>query len=276
MPFEKFESKIEKKLERVEEEEKGREKIKDFIKETSENLKKEGVPVTEDCHIDIRAFSEIYPEKIIEKDQELVRDYMSEWYPGLSEEEIKKEKLKTDGEKLEMLITAIFAKNLGEDFIVARTSLYDDIKNKIDNIILEKETGNIVCALDEVAEISGERLEKKKNEILKERNIKEKGGKLKYGLKVEKDKKGKPKIFLSKIDSIPVFYLALDDKRINQAIENLIPSLEEKSEYEGKLFSYFKSSLNAQIWYLELDQRLHPFLKERLSAFKKSLQEFKK
>jgi len=167
MLFRKFETSQEKILERIEEEEENREKLENFIKRTAENLQREGVPVTEDCRIDISAFSKVYSENVIERDKKLIKEYESQWYPGLSEEEIKKERLKIDGEKLERSKNVIFAKNLGKDFIVVRTSLYDDIKNKVDNLILEKETGNLVCALDEVADISEQRLEEKKNKVFR-------------------------------------------------------------------------------------------------------------
>lgn len=274
MPFEKFESPIEKKIERAEEEERNREKLISFIKEIAENLREKGLPLTEDCRIDMRAFEEIYPEETIKKDQELVRKYEWKEYKGLSEEEIRKEKTKRDGEKLEMLKTAIFAKNLGEDFIVARTSLYDDFKNKIDNLILEKETGNVVCAFDEVGESMDERYQEKVEKVMT-RNTKEGGAGLEYGFKVEKDKEGQSKLVLGREKNIPLFYLVLPKRHIEGGIKELIPSFGEKSDYEKKLFNYFLNALFHQINYLKLGPDLNPTLRRRIDNFEKTLQKFK-
>lgn len=163
----KFESPQEKELEKAEQEQETRKKLINFITQIAENLKiKDNVPLTEDCRIDMEAFNKIYSKEIIKKDQELIEKYESEWYKGLSQEDIKKERLKTDGEKLEMLKTTVFAKGLGQEFIVARTSRYDDIKNNIDNVILEKETGNIICALDEAGGTMNVRYQEKVEKIM--------------------------------------------------------------------------------------------------------------
>lgn len=280
MPFEKFESSIEKRLERTQEEEKAREKLIDFTKGIVESLKKEGVPVTEDCRIEIDAFKNVYPENIINKDKEEVKKLEREWWrkqygKEITEEKIKEKRQKTDGEKLEMLKTVIFAKNLSEDFIVARTSFYDDIKNKIDNVILEKETGNIVCALDEVGESMSVEYQEKVEKIMA-RNKKEDGGKLKYGLKIEKDKESKSKLVLGEVKNIPLFYLVLPKRHIEEGIKQFNPSFEQKSDYEEKLFTYFLGTFFTQINYLKLERKLNPELKTRLERFEKILQKFKK
>ncbi len=275
MPFTKlnFEGSQYRRLERKEIEkgkEKETEKLSTFIKELSEKLKKEGVPVDEDCRIEMTAFGNIYSPEVIEKDKKLVQGYELEWYKSFSPEEIKKEKLKKDGEKLEMLKTAIFTKGLSQDFIAIRTSIYDDIKNKIDNVILEKNTGNIICALDEVGETMTERYKEKAEKILL-RNKKEGGGKLKYGIRVGKNKEEQLKLILGKTENIPLFYLVLPKNYIEGGIKEFITSFEKKSDYEEKLFNYFLSVLFYQINYLKLETNLDLLLKNRLERFEKIL-----
>ncbi|MER3570505.1 MAG: hypothetical protein C4348_02825 [Patescibacteria group bacterium] len=274
MPFEKprFESPIERKVMREEEKKEEEKKFKElleFIKQIAERLRKERVPVNDDCRIDMETYNTVYDQEIIEKDRKYVEEFKKKWFPGLSEKEIREKKLKTIGEKLEILKTTIFSKFLGEEFIVVRTSVYDDIENKIDNIILEKKTGNIVCALDEVGEAFGERYEEKKIKVL-ERN-KKGGGCLKYGLRVEKNKENQPKLILGKIDSIPIFYLVLPEKYIKDVIKEFIPSFDKKSDYEENLFKYFVSLLLGQIRYFKLERDLDPTLKERLNRFEEVL-----
>jgi hypothetical protein len=77
------------------------------------------------------------------------------------------ESLLSDGERFEVLKTIVFYKFLNEKFIIVRTSSYDDVQNHVDNLIVEKETGNIVCAFYEVSAISGPEFIKKQERFLK-------------------------------------------------------------------------------------------------------------
>jgi len=255
-----------KNLERKEESERRVEKLQDFIGKTAEKFKKEGLSVTGDCRIDLRAFLNIYSQKQIDKDEEEVREKQKKWYDNASPEEIKEKKKRETGEQLEKLKTIIFDKFLGNDFFVVRSSSYDDIKNGVDNVILDKKTGNLVCAFDEVGETSGKRYEKKKREIL-EKNEEESGGKLKYGIKISKE----GKIELGQAENLPIFYLALSKGKIENGIDSLS---EGRSDFEEKLFHFFRSSLESQINDLKLEENLSPQLEERISQFEKVLHDY--
>ncbi|MDI6717843.1 MAG: hypothetical protein QMD86_02255 [Patescibacteria group bacterium] len=245
--------------------ENGQEKISEFLEKISENLNLKGVPVKKDCRIDIDKYSEVYSD--IEEDKQLLKKHKQQWFPGLSEKRITEEKSEKIGEQLEILITVLFSKFLGENYIVARTSEYDDIKNGIDNIIFSKETGNLVCAFDEVADTSHKDYEIKIGNILKKNTAG--GGKLKYGINSEKGK-----ISLGKSESAPIFYLALPQHLINEGIKNFNPNFEEKSDYEKKLFKYFISSIHNQYRLLKLEPKLNPVIKKKLEIFKKVIDEF--
>lgn len=258
----------ERVFERQEEEEIKEKKLRSVIEGIAERLMSQEVPVTGDCRIDMGAFKEVYPESEIQRDQELVRGYEREWYGGVSEEEVQEKRSKSAGEKLERLKTAIFDKFLGADFIVVRTSSYDDIKNKVDNVILERETGNLVCAFDEVGDLSGARFEKKKLEVL-ERNKREKGGSLKYGMRLTQE----GELVLGEVRHLPIFYLALPKEHIERGIEHLSDS-REAIPFEKKLFDYFRSSLEAQADSLELERNLNPELRERLLHFEEALHRY--
>ena len=157
-----------------------------------------------------------------------------------------------------------------KDFVVLRSSAYDDIKNGVDNIIIERSTGNLVCALDEVEDTSGKIYEKKKEAVLN-RNIERNGVNLKYGLTFEKEG-DKMKLKLGEMKGLPIFYLALPKDHVEKGIKSFIPSEGQSSDYEKKLFSYFIASLNSQIKALELNPRhLDSKLKERLDAFERCL-----
>ncbi|MCX6737030.1 MAG: hypothetical protein NTW73_03045 [Candidatus Parcubacteria bacterium] len=64
----------------------------------------------------------------------------------------KKEKNKSIDYPLECekIVTYLLAKYLGDDYIVVRASLYDDYFNGIDTMVIEKETGRVICTLNEV------------------------------------------------------------------------------------------------------------------------------
>ncbi len=244
------------------------EKVCGFIAENSERLRKEGVPVDNDCRLDMEAFLKIYGDNAVENDRRLIKEYEAKWHPDIPAEDIAGKKKETSGEKLEILITALFAKFLGDKFIVVRSSLYDDVKNGIDNVVLEKESGTLICAFDEIANISDSDYEEKRDKILTKNR---KGGvKLKYGIKIKDDK-----VKLAEGTGVPIFYLALPEKHLEEGIKEFMPSFGEKSEYEINLFKYFLSSIENQYRLLELERKLDPSLKERLILFKRTIDQFK-
>ncbi len=253
------------KLEQIPQEQ-GAEKLRKLEEQLGQKLNKEGVPVGSNCRINMDAFEGLYSQSDIEKDKKLAEEWEKEWHKGIAPEEIEKEKIKSDGEQFEVLKTIIFNKFLGEDFIVARASLYDDIKNKIDNVILDKKSGNLICAFDEVADASGKKFEEKKEGVLSRNINSSEEMKLKYGLQMKEEK-----IIPGTDDHFPLFYLALPPDRIKEAIKRMGTTIDEKTDYETKLFSYFISSIDAQIKALKLYPRLDQILKGSINLFEQSL-----
>src|SRR3989344_412122 len=239
------------------------EKLKKFLEDAAEKLKAEGIPVNADSRIDMRAFGgKLYSEEEIRADAQTVENARQKWYPSLSQEQIAEENIKTDGEQLEMLKTAAFYKNLSSDFIVVRSSGFDDIKNGVDNILVDKRTGNVVCAFDEVSDTSGQVYEKKRSAVVN-RNIKEGGAVVKYSLGIGKDKKIEP----AKLDNVPIFYLSLSKGYLTKALANFQDS-EKQSDFEKKLFAYFVAAINMQTKDLELHgKKLNQQLQKRLGDF---------
>jgi len=216
------------------------EKLKNLIEQISESLREKGVPVDSNCRLDMDSFQEIYSQEKIEDDKRTVREREKKWYRDLPQEGIKK-----GGEKLEILKTIIFHKFIGENFIVVRTSTYDDIINKADNLILEKKTGNPVCAYDEAVDVGGQVLEKKKMRIL-DRN-KEGGTRLKYGIALKENK-----LIKGEVEGIPLYYLCFPIEHLEKAKREILPSLNEVSDYEKKVFEYFVALMQAQTKTLNL------------------------
>jgi hypothetical protein len=231
-------------------------KLKEFLREIKDVLEGQGIPVDQNCRVNMDAFKDVYNPEELENDLRRIREIKGGVEEGLL----------TDGERFEVLKTIVFYKFLHKRFIIVRASFYDDVFNHVDNLIVERETGNIVCAFDEVSTISGPELVKKQERFLRN-NIN--GARVKYGILSTKDglKKGK-------IENIPIFYLALPPENINKGIENLA-SLKEISEYERKLWEYFVATIKNQIARLMLERYLNPTLMTRLLEFEKTLEELK-
>jgi len=254
------------------------EKMERFVCEIADRLRSEGLPLGNDCRLnpELEFFTDFISENEIKRDQKIVKNYQKEWYGSsdVVEKEIKKQKRETSGEKLEMLKTVIFNKFLGDRFITIRTSLYDDIVNKIDNVLVDRESGNVVCAVDEIEDTTSGLLESKKEKIL-ERN-REGGGKLKYGIGLRKNAKEGLGFMAEEFTDIPIFCLALDYKRMESVIKYLESSV-SISEPERKLFEYFIRSMEAQVEELEKkDLRFSGPMKKRLGAFRFILPAIKK
>jgi len=257
----------------------GIEKLDRFLELLSIEMSKEGVPVNNEMKIDMNLFESVYSRSIIEEDLAAIAEAEQEWYGQLAG------KMESEGEELEKLKTAIFNKKLGNNFLVVRASRHDDTKrgdkkNKrkgVDNVILEKDTGNIVCALDEVGATSGPRYEAKE---VKTMNVNKEGGAyLKYGLRYEPDKKGKPVLKLGDVKRVPLFYLALRSDLIDKGIKDFIPSLTETSKTEEMLFEYFIQSMESQVKKLLLeiaDREENREIRSRIKNFRKTLERLKK
>ena len=239
-------------------------KVKRFLESAATRCRAEGVPLGNDGRIDMASYKGLHSD--VENDLERNRDWAEEWSGGLSEEAAQEKRRHTEGEQLEMLAYAILSKNLGEEFVVARTSPHDDRVNKVDTIILEKVTGNLVCAFDEVGDASGLNYEKKQT-LVRDRNLKG-GASLKYGIGI-RGEKGKQKIVPSIAEHLPLFYLAVPGDRVKKGMKEFVADPAQQSEFEKRLFSYFLATINAQIGALELyHRRLDPELKKNLEGFK--------
>jgi hypothetical protein len=249
----------EARKEEEEDRKKEAEKLKELLREISNDLKNQGIPVDSNCRIDMSSFDGIdgiYKKEELDNDLKKAKEIKSDI----------EESLLKDGERLEALKTIVFYKFLSEKFIIVRASFYDDVFNQVDNLIIEKETGNIVCAFDEVSTISGPAFAKKQERFLRKNNIN--GARLKYGILSTKGGLTK-----GEIENIPIFYLALPPEIINEGIRNL-SSLKEISDYERKLWTYFLTILKNQIAMLKLEKNLNETLKYRLLKFEEAIEEF--
>lgn len=237
-----------------------------FLRGTAEAYRAEGVPVTDDGRIDMQAYADFYPQHL-HKDLELIKEEHARYESvrGVFSDK----RLENLGERLEMLAGAIFTKNLGDRFVVLRASAFDDIVHKVDTVLFDRTTGNLICAFDEVGDTTGASYERK---LLGIRDRNKKGGAtIKYGLTM-KAEGNRRRIVRSPAQNAPLFYIALPNDRIEKGIEEFVTN--GQSDFERKLFEYFMATLDMQVKALELEgNRLYPDLRKKITAFKMAMNE---
>ena len=253
------------------------ERLLEKIGKQSESLRKMGLPIGPNLRINPRDYSDVYSKEKIESDLIATEGVMEKIHEKkLSLKEIEKEKLKTDGAKLEILVSLLLNKFFEEyskgRFVAVGTSDYDDLKNGLDTVIFDTLTGRIICAIDEVAdnEGTGRRIEEKIKKFTEKNELG--GRKLEYGLDVENGK-----IRKTKRENIPIVLLSLKSKEIKIGFERMLFEKDEKkrNEMAKGFFNYFIKAIGEQIEGLERDKYAmrNPFLKQNLENFKKTMDE---
>lgn len=183
---------------------------------------------------------------------------------GIVEEHRKKKEL-SKSNQAEMVITALMHKMLKERFLVVRSSVFDDYKNGADNLILDKETGAVICAFDEVLENQSD----KERAPVKIEKIKKKallgGTEAKYGIALKEKK-----LVRDKVRNIPVFYLTLESKDLQKLTDDLYEGKGKPTIREDALFAHLVASIKEQRNML-LSLNLPPVMKKKLSEFEASL-----
>jgi hypothetical protein len=175
-------------------------------------------------------------------------------------------------EKLGKLVVIIFNKFLGENFLAVRSSLYDKKKEGVGILILNKKTGGLVCAFNEVGAIEDRGNADKCYQTF-EKNIKSdklgnSGVELSYGLKLERPNMAK----VAERKNIPVFYLALGKTHIDRGLRQL-SFFKEKTNQEKDLFIHlFHRILGPQIEFLADKKNLNQELKNNLKEFNQIFQ----
>lgn len=237
-------------------ESKGLENIDKALKDGAARLNQLGIPVDNECRLQIEKYTNYPKEKIF---QDKIRE------DRFKERFDYENRNKSLGEQFERLKTAFLQKHLSEDFIICRTTFFDDVFNGIDNIILDKKTGNIVCALDEVCDIHSKRYEEKRQKVL---DVNRMGGvKIEYGFQFNPENK---KIDLTPIKNIPLFFLGLNEKSVKDCIKQFGSN---NFQFDQGILTYFIQSLKYQADLLNNVCPKNSEVSKRISDFQKVLTE---
>ncbi len=149
---------------------------------------------------------------------------------------------------LEMALTAVMHKILGPEFIVVRTASVDDYTKKIDKLIINKETGDVVCAFDEVNdEQDGKFMQAKQDAVIKA--ARQGGVDIDYGITFEKDPVTRDnKMVKGKIKNVLKFYLGISKKDLSDLISNMnYDTSQPPNNIELKLFDQLTAMLREQV-----------------------------
>ncbi|HYV33362.1 MAG TPA: hypothetical protein VE973_00740, partial [Candidatus Limnocylindria bacterium] len=128
-----------------------------------------------------------------------------------------------------------------------------------------KQTGEVLCAFDEVHEGGhGEKTGEKKLKV--EKLAKRGGASVRYGLTMQAGA-----LKRSEMKHVPVFYLSLKTERLEDLIANMQPG--KPSQIEKQIFSELVTSLKTQSEELKKVSAV-PEMVSKLETFTKSLEPF--
>lgn len=180
----------------------------------------------------------------------------------------EKSKSESKPEQVEMAMTGVLYKALNEHFLVARASTFDDYENGIDNVIVNRLTGDVVCAFDEVHDKDDSaRIKEKDEKIIK--HAKHGGARLKYGLSFHRKYHSLIKMPL---DNIPVFYLAMDNEHLSALLADNSSDTKQITKTETSTFANIVDSLELQYQTLLAQPNLPEKIQKNLDKFTESLE----
>lgn len=139
--------------------------------------------------------------------QEIINTKEDVWAKenGLEIAAWKEKREKNTANIAEMSTVILLNKLFADRFLVARASTYDDYENGVDNILLDKETGAVICGFDQVIGMGHSDGSSKKEDKMR-RILLRGGSKLEYGVALDDNKK----IKREKLNNIPAFFLAIN------------------------------------------------------------------
>ena len=153
----------------------------------------------------------------------------------------RKEHESTIGVLNEKVIALVLHRILGEDFLVVRTSDYDDYTSKVDNLIIDKKTGVVICGFDYVL---GEGANSAGKQIKIQKIVDKGGANIRYGLGISDISLG-GKLHRQSLKNTPAFYLAMSKKDL----ADVLPTLDkaEPSIKELTIVKNLVASLEQQV-----------------------------
>lgn len=203
----------------------------------------------------------------LESDKKFINEREQEWSSELhkSVEQWRRDRDRNPASITEMAVTLLLHKWLGDRFIVARASVYDDYRYGVDNVLIDKVTGAAVCGFDEVLGYNGDDGGEHKDKKIKD-TILNGGSSLKYGAMVVDHE-----LKRQDLRSMPTFYLSLSKTELNGLLSGFKRS-NEKNDIEKNIMIKLVASLDNQYKDAKAIATSY-FLKKNLENFAGSLKD---
>ena len=210
--------------------------------------------IDNECTIDMRPFGAFKPE-VYRSDLRMTQKLERSWAGFDTEPESPEAERLVDSRveqyleqtkrgksrQLEMMMTVLLHKAFGDKYIVVRSAKYDDYCSGVDNVIVNKETGDVICAFDEIRDNprSDRRVRKESGILEKARNG---GAEIIYGFTIEESK-----VKLRSRDSLPLFCLGLDEREYDELLKSLeYTGSKELNEVERRFLEKILESIAEQ------------------------------
>ncbi len=178
-----------------------------------------------------------------------------------SQQERKKQK----SFQMELAVTALLYKVLNDRYMVVRTSKFDDYVNGADNIIIDKQTGTVVCAFDEGHDYGDGKTTKKKISNVFD-TAKNGGAKIHFGLAMEDGQ-----LKRTQLKNLPAFFLGLDTEHLDDLISDMTSNeSSELTKVEQQIFELLMQSIDKQIDGIKQQENVPQAVIDNLNKFKES------
>ena len=191
-------------------------------------------------------------------DKYVAKKYPPETWSKVGEEELvrawKEMGREKKGNQMELVAMIMFHKFFSKDFMVVRASTFDDYANGVDMILVNRKTGAVICAFDDViGEPASDRVDEKNTKM--KNKFGRNGTTLKYGFRVTQENR-MPTLKEEEIGSLPIFCLQVTPSEFDSLLEAVVsapkgePSDEEMNIMEkiiGQLESQCGESRNSNL-----------------------------
>jgi len=212
--------------------------------------------LSDDCTVSMEDYT-ASPKKLAE-DYEEIRKKEIKWISekeGVNPDQVT-EKMHNDwllkqkdvknkkSDILEMMTTLLLHKALHKDYDIVRASQYDDYHG-VDNIIVHKASGAVICAFDDVHDFNFSKDSNEEKKIKFVKKSAEKGGStIEHGFTFIEGEFVK-----QKIENVPKLYMAFTPIELGKALELVntknLDSLEENElQFYNKMITAFESQIS--------------------------------
>ena len=212
------------------------------------------------CRIKMEGYESVYDESELQR----IRDNLAKVEQKFGEES-RGEDVNRKGFQTEMAITCLLYKMIGERFIITRTTKPDDLGGA-DNVIVDKETGDAICAFDEVYENSAQEtnMEKKSKMVI---DLALDGGTtIDFGFEYSEGR-----LKRGRYENLPMFYLELHTSELEMLMDNMGQDIDEITDSEKEIFNKLLRSVARQFLVLKR-QKLPAKVMENLDRFRSSFE----